>query len=507
MTVPWPTRPGLLIAALATAAFAPCCAAGAAAAENRFCLVAVADGAPTAADFGKTWRLTGTAVRIPGIDSLLLLPTNRGGVWSIRPDRRLVPYSGPFPHNYLDHWVVEGWSSRVIAAPWGRGLAAMQPGSGRFETIVEPNIDSVMGLNWRPFVLPRIRITIAVRGKDGTPFIVEPDNSLRPWLTHDQLKQIGGVFSVHDSALLNATIVVARKQLPSSNSGGDLYLVREDGSLRRIGSLGNDYGELHDVPAANAAVFVADRSILTIRRSGADLTVDTLLTVPRRPSHFAVHRSEQFGQLLAYRTQNGFSNQQVWQRLGPDGFEAIPGGDAGVADPKYNSYGRSHDLRVIGKMLIEGRDSLHLYDGTSMTAVPGSERSVLGSYPRVYELPSLGRVLISTRNGLFELTREGALFRPSISLPLDSLPEAKLLDWPRAGVALIVTRDGIFALDADLKANPVTHGDQVRLGPLSVSTGFVEATGEPVLSGRQGLFMAVDRLSDSGKDACPPPQP
>jgi hypothetical protein len=66
----------------------------------RFCIVPVKDGAPTAADVDQAWRITDVAFRIPGLPSLVFTPMNRRGQWTIDADRRLVPYVGPFPHNF-----------------------------------------------------------------------------------------------------------------------------------------------------------------------------------------------------------------------------------------------------------------------------------------------------------------------------------------------------------------------------------------------------------------------
>jgi hypothetical protein len=67
-----------------------------------------------------------------------------------------------------------------------------------------------------------------------------------------------------------------------------------------------------------------------------------------------------------------------------------------------------------------------------------------------------------------------------------------LADWPSAGVALISTRDGVFALDANLTAMPIPGGDRVGLEWLDFSVGVNPGTGEMVLMSRSGLFVAVD---------------
>lgn len=481
-----------LVSALATTAD------GAQTAASRFCLLAVerpnddparAHGLP----------LGNRTFQIPGLRGLVFEARLGPGAWFIGADRRLVSYTAPFPRTYLDTWVVESWSSRVVAAPWGRGLAAMKPGSGRFETIVEPSL----GLNWRVYALPRSKTTVAVSGKDGTASIVHDDNSLTPWLPDEVLKQIGGVYSIHDSVLLDATIIVARKQQRNSYTGGDLYVLNLDRTLRRIGSLGEDYGELYDVPAADAAVFIAQRDIYTIRKADDTLAVHELLRTSRPPARVAIHFAKQFGQILSFRTQNGFSNDRVWQRLGANGFEAIPGANPGIARPDLFSNGRTHDLALLGYTLIEGADAFYAYDGTSIRRIGGSDRAIVGELPRIFALTAIGRVLATTQNGLFELTRDGKLVPRTLPAALD--PERPtLVDWPQAGVALLSTKDGIVALDGDLNATPVSGGESVRLDWFA-SHGIIEATGEPLMTDRHNLFVASDR-DGAGRHACPPAQ-
>src|SRR5487761_2203830 len=104
-------------------------------AAARFCVVPVKNGEPTEADVGQTWRISSNSFRIPGLPAIVFTPTNRHGWWTIDAERRLAPYAGPYPHSYLDKnkWVVEPWSSRVVAITWGGGVSVLRPGTNRFE--------------------------------------------------------------------------------------------------------------------------------------------------------------------------------------------------------------------------------------------------------------------------------------------------------------------------------------------------------------------------------------
>lgn len=133
-----------------------------------------------------------------------------------------------------------------------------------------------------------------------------------------------------------------------------------------------------------------------------------------------------------------------------------------------------------------------LYDGKAIRPVVDGGRDRLGDLPRVYDLPSIKRVLVVTRSGWFELRPEGNMVALSMPFPVEGLPMAEIADWPESAVALVSTRAGLFSLDANLNATPVAGGDHIGLGWLGFSNGANPATGEMILTGRYGLFLAVD---------------
>ncbi len=67
-----------------------------------------------------------------------------------------------------------------------------------------------------------------------------------------------------------------------------------------------------------------------------------------------------------------------------------------------------------------------------------------------------------------------------------------IADWSNSGVALISSRAGLFTLDANLNAVRVPGGNQIGPGWLGFSEGTNPSTGEMVLTGQGGLFLAVD---------------
>jgi hypothetical protein len=73
-----------------------------------------------------------------------------------------------------------------------------------------------------------------------------------------------------------------------------------------------------------------------------------------------------------------------------------------------------------------------------------------------------------------------------------------LKDWRESGVALISTRDGVFALDQNLNAIPIAGGNLIDLNSLNFAVGTNPATGEMVLNAKSGLFLAVDSRRNPG---------
>jgi hypothetical protein len=455
--------------------------------DPRFCVVPVKDGVPTAADVGEAWRITNVSYRIPGLPSLVFTPQNRGGQWTIDANRRLVPYTGLFPHTFFDRgrWVLEPWSSRVVAATTFGGISFLRPGGTGFEEFDNAPTGPILGVH----VLPRRHLTVATSSERGP--LIAGERELPPWLSAEEMSahNVHGIYSVHDVPSLNAAIVLDLDR--------NVHVLTDDDQWFQVGTLSkDDYGIVFDAPGSNGALYRAGSSVLFIHKvdDGRSLhfRADVLRSTPAFGAGQVFPVAKLFGQVLTFSSDGWFGFPKRWHRLTPSGFEDIAGGDIGLPNPQTFPYGWIDDLTTIGRTLIEGRDGLYLYDGEKITPVLGGDRRTIGELPRVYDLPSVGRVVVATRNGLFELTKAGALVELSMPFPVDGLPLPEVTDWPESGVALVSTRAGLFTLDSDLKATPVHGGDAVSFGRLNPATGVNPATGEMVLTGSRALFLAID---------------
>jgi hypothetical protein len=419
---------------------------------------------------------------------------NRRGQWTIDADRRLVRYTGSYPHSWSDKdkWVLEPWSSRVVAITYFGGVSVLRPGTNYFEEI-EGSEWPHSGLYNSIQTLPRRKLTIVT---STIPLVVE-DTSLRPWLSRAEMMAHGirGISSVHEVPSLEGTII--------RDFDSRIHVLTDDDRWLEVASLEKgDYGTVFEALDAGAVLILGQKSVMLIRKNtGAPTTYSAqrLLTTEANGAAQRYRTSSLFHQVLIYQAGGLFDlNHPRWRRLGRDGFEDIPGGNIGNPEPKLFPFGRIYDLPTLGKTLIEGKDGLFLYDGHVMTPVVDGSSARIGPLSRVYDLPSIKRVVLSTRNGLFELTVDGKLVARPMPFSGGGLPVPTLKDWRESGVALISTRDGVFALDQNLNAIPIAGGNLIDLNSLNFAVGTNPATGEMVLNAKSGLFLAVDSRRNPG---------
>lgn len=329
------------------------------AADSRFCIVPVKDGQPTAADLGDTWRIHAVTFRIPGLPALVFAGLNRGGRWTIT-NRRLVRYEGPFPH-FADYergsWVVEPWSSRVVAVTFDGGASVLESGSDHFDRIDERRVRG-------PYLLPRRKVTV-VTDLNSLPFVVMEDRSLKPWVSPEWLAShdIRGIQAFYDSPFLSATIV--------HSGNARLNVLGDNGAWQEVAKLDvRDFGTVFDAPTSGASIFLGSKSVVAIRKRGlgdsAHFSGELLFAGDGADQR--AKPSSLFGRLLTY--DRGSDGQMRWRHLGNTAFEDIPGGAIPVPYPKIAPYGNIRDLPLLRRTLIDSGDGLFLYDGSAIVPVP-----------------------------------------------------------------------------------------------------------------------------------------
>jgi hypothetical protein len=424
---------------------------------------------------------------VQGLQSLVFLPLSNKRRWMLDASRRLVPYEAPFPRSYLDQndWVFEPWSGRVVAAPYFGPLSVLRPGQSALEALALDD-GQERRLFGGPFLLPRRELTIVT--SDGKAFVVG-ETGLRPWMTPQELKREGieRIGRLTDAPSLKATIVEAEERR--------VLLFADDGSWQEVGQLGKwDTARLYDLPPIDGAVYFASRSIFLVRREGgaeAGFHIETIAEDTDDPTtrHFWV--SQFHGQLLRYDGGGLFSAPGGWQAYGLLGFETISGGDIGSTKKPGDMYAR--DLPSLGRTLITGAEGFYLYDGQQIVPVVGGGWDRLGGYGFARDLPTLGRVMVNAHSGVFELSAQGELLEDPLPFIEEGFPRPQYFDWPEAGVALVVARNGIFALDREGTATPVTGSEAVEVGRGILQAWAHPATGDLVIGGSvAGLFVVID---------------
>ncbi len=398
--VKWPQLPGLcyrrnrqllMFKRLLISAGLSLALTGTTLADSQYCIVRVGD-------LGKNVLIGRNFHRILGLAPVFTPPGPGGARYTLSSDRRLIPFSGPYPTSYLDqnpdprssfafddHWKTEPWSGRIVATPFTPGaVAILEPGNRSFKTMGEPH-DVYSG----PFILPRTHETI-VTGR-GHAWVVG-GNSLQPWKPADALIRAGagGISAVYDATSIQAIIAVdtahrlwdvGRHQVAEARQSRQICFWQSvqftRGQVRTV-CLGE--GGHEDPKAGGAAVLVAE-TLSSTNANGAD----------RNFAYLPL-----FGDVLEYGRgpvgeflrRPGFSPPKPgWRKLTPSGFAPIPGGDNAGAAPQAAPGWKVKALSSLGIALIDGAGGIFTYDGKKVVAIKGGERTKIGKYPTSYDLP------------------------------------------------------------------------------------------------------------------------
>ena len=472
-------------------------------ADGQYCIVKVGD-------LGKNLLIGRDFHRIPGLAPIFTLI---GGLrYTISSDRRLTPYSEPYPTSYLDqnpdprssfafddHWKAEPWSGRIVASSWDTHVVAvLQPGARSFQRIGEPSYGYSP-----PFVLPRSHETVISR--DGKAWVVGK-GLLEPWKPADGLMKAGagGIAGVYDAPSIPAVIV--------TDTAHRLWGSLDGMNWQRLASLDKDaFGRVFDSPEANSALFVSLKSVTKISKAEKGgrpvLVTETLSSTNANGADRDFAYLPQFGEVLQYArgSLGEFLRQPVlsllkpsWQKLTPKGFEPISGADDAGAAPQDAAGWSVKALKSLDVALIDGNGGLFTYDGKQVVAIRSGERAKIGKYPAFYDLPAIKRTLVKTSFGLKVLSGTELVDVPT-EFPS---PALTVSDWPEAERAVIFSADKISIVDRELKVRETLDSKGIDFDS-SVSGGTNPETGDLIFTGKRGTYLIVDRKRNGG-DACIP---
>ncbi|WP_454761162.1 hypothetical protein [Caulobacter segnis] len=413
------------------------------------CLTTVLDGRPTKADVGQAFRMVNKPSELPGTDRVWLAAYNRGGQWTIDDEGRYAPFPGIDVKDAFGlTFVSEATSRRLVAAADGNLL--------RFDH----DLDTFVPLLRVADQHQSIRLT-RIEREDLTLMIVGTrvlrlrGDRAEPWSEFPE-----GLTQAFDLPGLRAVLF----------AGGDgiLRIRRDGGGWTSVGQLDHDgqrdYVERVQQSPEGETALVQLRStagpsgrLLALTRSKGVFGTRLVGTVDRSPDRsgpqtFYAPASDE---ILKFEQPNPGSPPR-WSRLTAGGFSSIQGGRQPVRDGDF--------LRLTLTALPDRRatvltvdEGLAIYRAGRMSLLPGPKGG-LGPLPDVVDLPTIGRTLILSRNGLFELTRDDRIVRLEAPFSTGGLPPPLIFNDPRRQAATISAREGLFLLKRDGRFERVRGG-------------------------------------------------
>ena len=210
---------------------------------------------------------------------------------------------------------------------------------------------------------------------------------------------------------------------------------------------------------------------------------------------------ENFGELLHYGRGGLFDGTYRWQRLTERGLEDIEGGAIGTLSFDRQENGWLVRTPTLGGAVLGGDDALYFYDGVAVRPLAGGELTRIGKSPVIRPLAGIGRVLVSSSSGVFEISPEKSVAAVELPFPTAGVPPVRFADWPEADAAFASTADGLFVVDENL--NAVRLLDERAFPPawLEFTAGAMRETGEIALVTKGRMFLAVD-TARAGSTAC-----
>jgi hypothetical protein len=432
----------------------------------------------------------------PGFAYPVIRPLNRGGTWTIDRSRAFAKFGreAPFAPS-----LVEPASERIVAVSRlglvvaGKGDEAFRKVAGA-ESIAYPN----QLLN-----VPRLGGTL-ISSSSGV-FI----------LRGETVERLRGTENIH-SAFRMADLPRYRAVVIAAGNSGGVFMRRDDGSVVKIvemAQLSHDYSTaIHELEFGRILIlsahltlvvelmeanggFVA-KSVQVLERSSAKRGADGSQGVYFQ----SLHTYASFGRPLRWLFM---AQRQGLERLGTQGFEAIPGGNI---PPELGDDGLGYsELPARRVVVVTGGDGMYLFDGKRVTPLPGSSPDRIGLYPRIYDFKSIGKVLVVTTRAVFELTDSGKLVPLSVPFRPEAFPRVVMGEMPASKRAVFATTDGLFSIDAEGQIRRVSGNQQPVLPANDTFKGVIPLREEMLVAGRTALHLIVDRRI-SGDPACTPAQ-
>lgn len=406
------------------------------------CLLPVINGRPTDADYASARRMVSGATVIPGEEEPWLLGYNRRGQWTIDAAGRYVRFPGRKVGDFELSFVREATTGRVITAA-DEELLTLTPGRG-FAPIAKVS-DNAGHTSISLLRVERLDLTLVI-----TRSAVQRlrGDVVEPWAESDHVDGAEGIQAV-DLPALHAVLFSA--------ADGALKLRRDDGRWETLGRReydGHDYWlERVEQSESSSTTLIWMRQKdgpryrpLGMFGEGSNGSVRLLDAGPYdHRSGSEILFTAATGEILRFQ-QPSPGRLPAWSRLTATGYEPIPGGLA----PAREGDGfrlRPVDLPRRHAMVFDTKDGLAIYHKGRMRLIPGPAPAGLGALPKIVDLPAVGRTLIVSRHGLFELPADDRIIPVAAPFSTGGLPPLSIFDDERRGLAVIHAAEGLFTLD------------------------------------------------------------
>ena len=444
----------------------------------------------------------------PGSPLVVLRPQRRDN-WTLSDDRRFVPLAEGAPTpvpafptaSAQNDFASEAHSGRVLGITSGRGVWALPPGGGRFAAHRPEQWPELGPLRTGTMAyVPAWRATMF--GGTGGLFVARDDDPIAPVLGPDGFP-LGDVTRAVTVPGLGAAVF--------GTFDGRVGLVTGEHGPERMRWFSSHPAAAHQDPGYVTHVFPLPRPGAFLVRSqykghilrlppGAEATGEaTLEEVERAPPGppFAGYRqpAPSTGEYLVYvpvAQRERLPAGAGLFRLEGARFVPVPGGDAAALGGNGTRLYAVPSRGLVVGSRTDGR--LFVYRGGAIAPVQDGDAA---GPNQVHDLPVVGRVVVTSLRGVFELTQDLRLV--PVAAPVLSPWVTAVVEMPPSGVAAVVSHEGVFALGPDGGLAPVPGGE-VAWSRVAKHV-FLPSRNELLFTGHEGLFLLVDRRL-SGAEAC-----
>jgi hypothetical protein len=428
----------------------------------------------------------------PGLPRLILYPRFYSGLaLSVSGNGTLEQFVGQFPSSAeligQDQYAVEPASGRILGAN-NTGLYDYDRNIGEFRVLTHTEIQAMKSVPRLGVVFAATRAGLSRISRDGMESI--PGTSAQ---------EIGWIEVIADLPVHKAVLLSTYRQGPHdhepqmrqawlSHDNGSIELLADtSGSLFTRGEQISRAGESRDPGRIMA---IAGHRLLDIKmRHGAngfspeDITTRTGTGDLFFGEHYLITQSGEF--LLLGRAS--WSGRYGLERLASSGLEAVSGGQTIAA----TALSWMRESVSLGQILIWDQHGLYAYDGTRAMLIPGSAPKTIGEVARPYDLPSIGREIIKTPQGLFQVSVQGL---ERLQLPFEANFETSVAELPALHVGLIATSDNLYALMPDGTVLPIRSGPSDEYLRGDAFLGLLPDGNAMLVGGKRSLHLVVGSL-------------